>query len=136
LKEELSLQPYAGLMIINMFENFDTLNRDDLTIWGKCVENVYVLELEVLSASNATRFSNFVMDYVIKRKDDVYRQHAIKLVEQLKSLPEYLPLIEQGDEESLPDGPEEVKLMKKDIKDAPYPFIVDLIKFSITNNLK
>jgi hypothetical protein len=119
-----------------MFENFDTLNRDDLTIWGKCVENVYVLELEVLSASNATRFSNFVMDYVIKRKDDVYRQHAIKLVEQLKSLPEYLPLIEQGDEESLPDGPEEVKLMKKDIKDAPYPFIVDLIKFSITNNLK
>jgi hypothetical protein len=51
----------------------------------------------------------------VNRKDDIYRQQALKFIECLRVLPEYEPLIEEGSEEAILNGDEEVKFIKKDL---------------------
>ena len=62
---------------------------------------MYKTELILLSKSNQSRFSRFILNYGINRKDDKYRQEALKFIECLRSLPEYEPLIEEGSEEAI-----------------------------------
>lgn len=56
-------------------------------------------------------------------------------------LPEYEPLIEEGSEEAILNGDEEVKFIKKDLTSArtltgPAEHLSDILKFSITGNIK
>lgn len=60
----------------------------------------------------------FILDYCINRKDDRIRQEAIKFIECLRTLPDYVALIEEGTEEALQNGEEEVKFLQKDLKEA------------------
>lgn len=76
------------------------------------------------------------MEFGIKRKNDIYRVEAVKLVERLRDIPEFVPIIEEGDEEAIFDGPEEVKFLKVDIIALPATYIVDIIKYTITANSK
>ena len=104
---------------------------------------VYKSELVLLSKSNQSRFSRFILDFYISRKDDRSKQEAIKFVECLRHLPEYEPVIEEGSEEAVMNGEEEVKFMKRDLTQAarmmegrPAVHLVELIKYTITGNLK
>jgi hypothetical protein len=103
---------------------------------------VYKTELVLLSKSNQSRFSRFILDYGIQRKDDRLRQEALKFIECLRHLPEYEPLVEEGTEEAIMNGDEEVKFIKKDLLVAkrqlvgPAARIVDLIAYTITGNIK
>jgi len=97
--------------------------------------------LVLLSKSNQSRFCHFILDYGTNRKDDRFRQEALKFIECLRTLPEYEPLIEEGSEEAIIHGDEEVKFIKKDLTRAakligPAAAISDIIKFSITGNVK
>lgn len=70
----------------------------------------------------------------------------MKFIECLRNLPEYAPLIEEGSEEAIMNGDEEVKFMKMDLQQVkkmlevtpllPSSHLFDLIKFTITGNLK
>jgi hypothetical protein len=42
LKEELSYKPYAGLFIVNMLIDFQSLSVEDYTYWATCTENLYL----------------------------------------------------------------------------------------------
>lgn len=33
-------------------------------------------------------------------------------------------------------GDEELRFMKRDVKNSPFPYLIDMIKFSITGNIK
>lgn len=100
------------------------------------------MELILLSKSNQSRFSQFILDFGINRKDDRLRHEAIKFIESLRILPEYKALIEEGAEEGLQNGDEEVKFLKTDITQADNilagqsKLLVELIKYTITGNLK
>jgi hypothetical protein len=59
------------------------------------------MELVLLSKSNQSRFSSFILDFGIHRKDDRFRQEALKFIECLRNLPEYVSLIEEGTEEAI-----------------------------------
>lgn len=76
---------------------------------------MYKTELLLLSKSNQSRFCRFILDYGTNRKDDRFRQEALKFIECLRALPEYEPLIEEGSEEAIMNGDEEVKFIKKDL---------------------
>ncbi len=62
---------------------------------------VYVTELILLSKSCQSRFSQFILDYGINRKEDRLRTEAMKFIECLRNLPEYEPLIEEGTVEAI-----------------------------------
>lgn len=47
----------------------------------------------------------------------------MKFIERLKELPEYEPIIEEGVEEAIKNGDEEVKFLKKDMVDCTLPYI-------------
>jgi hypothetical protein len=79
---------------------------------------VYHTELVLLSKSSQSRYSQFILDYGINRKEDRLRTEAMKFIECLRNLPEYEPLIEEGTVEAIPNGDEEVKFLKKDITQA------------------
>ena len=79
---------------------------------------VYHTELVLLSKSSQSRYSQFILDYGINRKEDMLRTEAMKFIECLRNLPEYEPLIEEGTVEAFPNGDEEVKFLKKDITQA------------------
>jgi hypothetical protein len=104
LKEELSKKPYAGLSIVYMIDIFDQLTENDITdYWDKCceVESIYKAELCLLSKSNLSRFSRFILEYGIKRKDDALKRAAWRFIDRLKELPEYEAIIEEGSEEAI-----------------------------------
>lgn len=115
----------------------EALTSGSVTRYG-----VYKTELALLSKSNQSRLCRFILDFGIKRKDDSLRQQALKFIECLRCLPEYEPLIEEGSEEALINGDEEVKFIKKDIQTATATlkgmaqYLPELIKFTITNNQK
>ena len=100
------------------------------------------MELILLSKSNQSRFSQFVLDFGINRKNDRLRQEAIKFIESLRNLPEYKALIEEGAEEGLQNGDEEIRFLKTDLTQAEdilvgqSKLLVELIKYTITGNLK
>lgn len=73
---------------------------------------------------------------MIKRKDDYIRIEAMKLVDRLKELPEYEPIIEEGVEEAIKIGDEEIKFLKKDTKECNQEYHLNLIKFTIMGNIK
>lgn len=72
---------------------------------------------------------------MIKRKDDVHKKQALKFIERLKELPEYEPIIEEGVEEAIQCGNEEVKFLRKDMLDCKMSVMKDLVKYSITGNI-
>ena len=82
------------------------------------------------------------MDFGINRKNDRLRQEAIKFIESLRNLPEYKALIEEGAEEGLQNGDEEIRFLKTDLTQAEdnlvgqSKLLVELIKYTITGNLK
>ena len=119
---------------------------EDEVISHQALYGVYKTELILLSKSNQSRFSQFILDFGLNRKDDRLRQEAMKFIECLRNLPEYAPLIEEGSEEAIMNGDEEVKFMKMDLQQVkkmlevtpllPSSHLFDLIKFTITGNLK
>ena len=70
LKEELSIKPYAGLFIVYLLEKFETLSDIDQVYWEESVKNLYLEELQLLSKSNQSNFSNFILNYYVNRKTD------------------------------------------------------------------
>lgn len=102
---------------------------------------LYKTELLLLSKSQSSRFCQFIMDYGVNRKDDIYRQQALKFIECLRPLSEFEALIEEGTEEALVNGDEEVKFIKKDLSLAkkltgPAESLAEVLKFSITGNVR
>lgn len=75
---------------------------------------VYKTELVLLSKSNSSRFCRFIMEWHT-RKDEKLRVESLKFIECLRVIPEYEPLIEEGIEEAMINGDEEVKFIKKDL---------------------
>jgi hypothetical protein len=136
LCEELSFKPYAGMFIVYMIDRFEMLSEEEFKLWDACTNNVYLQELKVLTKSNQSRFSKFILDYMVKRRDDKVKQEAMKFIERLKELPEYEPIIEEGVEEAIKNGDEEVKFLKKDMVECKVPYIQDMVKFTITGNIK
>ncbi len=135
LFEVLTEKPYAGILIVYLIDRFEDLTELEFQVWDACTTNVYIQELKVLSKSNQSRFSQFILDFMIKRKDDIYKKQALKFIERLKELPEYEPIIEEGVEEAIQCGDEEVKFLKKDMLDCKLTLMQDLVKFSITGNV-
>lgn len=43
--EELSNKPYAGILVLDLLEKYLKLDSGGLEIWGKCISNLYLLEL-------------------------------------------------------------------------------------------
>lgn len=139
LCEELSLKPYAGIFVVYMIDRFENLTDEQFKLWDTCNDNLYLQELKVLTKSNQTRFSKFILDYLIKHRDDMVRQEALKFIERLKELPEYEPIIEEGVEEAVQVGDEEVKFMRKDMlecREKGVAFLAEVVKFVITGNVK
>lgn len=101
LKEELTQKPYAGLFIVYMLSYFDNLSDEDYQFWEIATENVYLSELKLLSKTNQSNFSKFILDYMIKRKDDKVKNYALKFIDKLKELPEYEPIILEGSEDAI-----------------------------------
>lgn len=93
--EELSLKPYAGILILALIDKYLKLDEAGLEIWEKCVQNLYPLELQVLSKTNSSRFAKFIVQVVFNRNDDVYKEKASLLVDRLRDIPSFLPLIEE-----------------------------------------
>ena len=60
----------------------------------------------------------------------------MKFVDKLKELPEYEPIIEEGIEEAIQNGSEEVRFLKKDMKDCNIDYLLEIIKFTIMGNVK
>lgn len=121
LKEELCRKPYAGLFIVYMIDSFEHLSTEEIECWDTCCssEAIYRAELLLLSKSNQSRFSHFILSQTINRADDKLRVEAVKFVERLRELGSenvYEAIIEEGSEEAVMNGEEEVKFLKKDIK--------------------
>ena len=101
---------------------------------------VYKTELVLLSKSNSSRYCRFIMDWHTRREEKL-RVESLKFIECLRVIPEFEPLIEEGIEEAMVNGDEEVKFIKKDLTLAsqligPAEYLAELIKFSITGNVK
>jgi hypothetical protein len=62
---------------------------------------VYKTELVLLSKSQQSRFSRFILEFGLNRKDDRYRSEALKFIECLRYLSEYEALVEEGTEEAI-----------------------------------
>jgi len=136
MKEELSQHPYAGLFIVYLIQNFELMDDSQIPYFELAVANVYSLELKLLSRSNQNLFGQFIVDIKFKRKDDAIKQVSLQFIEKLREIEQFKKLIESGDEESIQNGLEEVKILKLDINDAPETFYSELVKYSVTGNVK
>lgn len=38
MKEELTKQPYAGLLILHMIDHFEDLTEEDFVYWDRCCQ--------------------------------------------------------------------------------------------------
>lgn len=71
-----------------------------------------------------------------KRKEDAWKKAGLLFIDQLNKIEIFQKLIEQGNEETIQNGTEEVKILQIDIADAPFPYYSEFIKYTITGNLK
>lgn len=81
----MTYKPFAGILIVYMMNNdFENLSEEDFACWDKAYENVYLQELKLLSKTNKSMFSKFILDYMIKRRDDQVKVEAMKFIEKLR----------------------------------------------------
>lgn len=134
--DELSKQPYAGILFLTLIERFDELTEQEQQVWEVCIENLYVLELEVLSKASASRIGKFLKTMVFNMKNGEVKRRAIMALDKLSHIHMFKDVIEEQNETALHLGEEEVRILKKDAVESPFPYFIDLIKFSITGNIK
>ena len=105
--------------MIYLIDRFEDLKKPDFEFWDICVENIYELELEVLTLTNYSRFCQFITEQGTNRKEDIHREHAMKFIGTLRNIEGFTELVEDGDEVGVSNGREEVKFLKRDLKRAP-----------------
>lgn len=124
-------------MIIYLIDRFENLSSEELTnYWEASCEHLYLSELKLLSQVNRSRFSQFILDYGVKRGPDIYKEAASQLIKRLSALPEYEAIIKEGKEEAIISGKEEINYIKKDVDVCPLPFFWEIISHTIQGNLK